>query len=176
MRLLARDLNEQINSVKRELDSLSALWILRHKTQLKKKIFYINENFFLLDEFVSIFLKTYDPFDRVKSYFSDKSELELVIVNEVVKDKLRDSGKAILDIFLIGEIDKDDFNDFLASVFYGRKIKYAIISVEDFFRRLEFWDKLIKNILTQKGNIYVKDVLKNKRESIDILSLLYREK
>ncbi|MCH2188250.1 hypothetical protein MK079_00270 [Candidatus Gracilibacteria bacterium] len=164
MRLLARELDEQINSVKRELDNLSALGILKHKTELKKKIFFLNERSDILDELVNIFLKSYDPLDKVKTYFKDKTELELVLVNEMVQKKLIISGKNILDIFMIGEIDKDDFNDFLASVFYGRKVKYAIITVEDFYNRLEFGDKLIKNILTQKGNIYLRDTLKVKEK------------
>jgi len=48
MRLLSRDLNEQINSIKRELDSLSELWILKNKTELKKKIFFVNNKFYLI--------------------------------------------------------------------------------------------------------------------------------
>ena len=52
MRALSRELDEQINSVKRELDNLTDLGLLKHKTELKKKIFYINSNFILLDEFI----------------------------------------------------------------------------------------------------------------------------
>jgi hypothetical protein len=52
----------------------------------------------------------------------------------------------------------------LASVFYGRKVKYAIISTEDFYSRLEFGDKLIKNILTEHGNIFLHDNLKIKQK------------
>jgi len=111
-----------------------------------------------------IFLKSYDPLDKVKSYFKDKTDLELVIVNDMVQKKLTAPGKNILDIFLIWELDRDDFNAFLASVFYGRKVKYAIISVEDFYHRLEFGDKLIKNILTQEWNLYLRDSLKVKEK------------
>lgn len=164
MRGLSRDLDEQINSIKRELDNLSELGILKHKTELKKKIFYLNPRFQLLDEFITIFLKTYCPLEKVKQYFKTKTDLELIIVNETVKEKLMKSGKSILDIFLIWDIDKDDFNQFLASVFYGRKVKYAIISTEDFYHRLEFGDKLIKNILTEAWNIYLKDSLKIKQK------------
>ena len=121
MRWLSRDLDEQINSVKRELDNLTELGILKHKTELKKKIFYLDPKFPLLNDFVNIFLKTYCPLEKVKEYFKTKIDLELVIVNDSVKKKLFESGKSILDIFLIWEIDKDDFNDFLASVFYGRR-------------------------------------------------------
>jgi len=164
MRLLSRELNEQINSIKRELDNLSELWILKHRSELKKKIFFINTNFILLNEFIWIFLQTYNPIEEIKSFFKTQEELELVIVNESIKTKLSTPWKAILDIFMIWEIDKDNFNNFLAKTFYWRKIKYAIISTKDFFERLEFGDKLIKNILTERWNIYLKDNLKIKEK------------
>ncbi len=164
MRALSRELDEQINSVKRELDNLTELGLLKHKTELKKKIFFLNSNFILLDEFIGVFIKVYNPMEKIKEYFKTKTDLELIIVNESVKYKLLKPGKSILDIFLIWDIDKDNFNEFLGSVFYGRKIKYAIISTEDFYHRLEFGDKLIKNILTEPGNMYLRDSLKIKQK------------
>jgi len=162
MRWLSRELDEQINSIKRELDSLTELWILKYKEELKKKIFFVNPRFYLLDDFVNIFVKSYNPIDKIKEFFKNKNELELIIVNESVKTKLLNPGKSILDIFLIWEIDKEELWEFLSEIFYGRKIKYAIISTPDFYNRLEFWDKLIKNILTENWNIYLKDNLKIK--------------
>lgn len=164
MRLLSRDLNEQINSIKRELDNLTELWILKHRTELKKKIFYVNSNFYLVDEFEKIFLKTYNPINKIKVFFKPQTNLELVIVNEAVKTKLIKNEKNILDIFLIWEIDKEVLSEFLSDTFYWRKVKYAIISTEDFYQRLEFWDKLIKNILTERWNIYLRDTLKIKEK------------
>ncbi len=164
MRLLARELDEQINSIKRELDNLSDIWILKSRSELKKKIFYVNKNFSLIEEFIEIFLKSYSPMNKIRSYFKSKIDLELVLVNEAVEYKLVETWSNILDIFMIWEIDKQDFNDFLAKTFYNRKVKYAIITTEDFFKRLEYWDKLIKNILTESGNIYIKDNLKIKEK------------
>ncbi|NVP17116.1 hypothetical protein HUU51_00140 [Candidatus Gracilibacteria bacterium] len=164
MRGLSRDLDEQINSIKRELDSLTELGILKYKEELKKKIFYVNPRFYLVDDFVNIFLKSYNPIDKIKEFFKNKNDLELIIVNDSVKTKLMNPGKSILDIFLIGEIDKEELGAFLSEIFYGRKIKYAIISTPDFYNRLEFGDKLIKNILTENGNIYLKDNLKIKEK------------
>jgi len=164
MRWLSRTLDEQINSVKRELDSLTELGILKHRMQLKKKLFYINTNFNLIEDFCNIFIKNYDPFDKVKTFFKTQNLLELIIVNDSIKNKLFEPGKSLLDIFLIWELNKEDFNDFLATTFYGRKIKYAIITTEDFYKRLEYWDKLIKNILTENGNTFLKDNLKIKEK------------
>lgn len=164
MRGLARDLDEQINSIKRELDNLEDLWILKSKTELRKKIFNINTKFYLISEFQDIFLKSYDPLDVVKWYFKTQHLLEVVIVNQSIKNKLFEEWKAILDIFMIGEIDREDFSDFLQWIFFDKKIKFAIISTEDFFNRLSYWDKLIHNILREKWNIFLKDALKVKEK------------
>lgn len=164
MRGLARDLDEQINSVKRELDNLEALWVLKSKSELRKKIFYVNHNFYLIHEFKDIFLKSYDPLGEIKKYFKNQHLLEVVIVNESVKNKLYEDGKAILDIFMIGEIDRESFSNFLQSIFFDKKVKFAIISTEDFFNRLSYWDKLIHNILREKGNIFIRDMLKVKEK------------
>ncbi len=160
MRAISRDLDEQINSVKRELDNLTELWILKYKEELKKKIFFLNTNFYLFEEFKFMFLKSYDPIDKIKAYFKTKTALEFILINEDLRYKLIEWGKSILDIFLIGELDKDEFNQFLWDTFYGRKVKYAIITVQDFQNRMNYGDKLIFNILSQKGNIFLKDTLK----------------
>jgi len=157
MRWLSRDLEEQINSIKRELDSLEELHILKSKEESKKKIFYVNKNFILLDEFKSIFLKTYNPYEQIKKFFKQEELLELVIINEELSKRLIGNTNNIVDIFLIWEIDKIKFNDFLAKTFFNRKIKYAIITLEDFKKRLEYNDKLIFNIIKQSWNLFLLD-------------------
>ncbi len=157
MRLIARDLDEQINSIKRELDSLEDLWILKSKEDNKKKIFYVNKNFFLLEEFKSIFMKSYDPSDSIKSFFKNQESISLAIINSELSKRLVWHTNNIVDIFLIWEIDKISFNEFLAKTFFNRKIKYAILNEDDFAKRLEFNDKLVINILKQNWNIFVID-------------------
>ena len=164
MRGLSRDLDEQINSIKRELDNLTELGILKYRMDMKKKMFYLNENFELLEDFIQIFLKSYDPIIKLKEFFKWETLLELIIINKSVQTKLISPTKSLLDIFLIWEIDKEKFSDFINKAFFGRKVKYAIISTPELFERLEYWDKLIKNILTEPGNIFIKDNLKIKEK------------
>lgn len=157
MRALSRDLEEQINSIKRELDSLEELHILKSREEAKKKYFFINKNFILIDEFKSIFLKTYNPYESIKKFFKDQKWLDLIIINEELSKRLSWNTNNIVDIFLIWELDKINFNDFLAKTFFNRKIKYAIITKDDFQKRLEYNDKLIFNIIKQSGNMFLKD-------------------
>jgi hypothetical protein len=55
---------------------------------LKKKIFYLNENFELLEDFIQIFLKSYNPLNRLKEFFKKEKLLELIIINKSIKGKL----------------------------------------------------------------------------------------
>lgn len=157
MRALSRDLEEQINSIKRELDSLEELNILKSREEAKKKFFYLNKNFLLLEEFKSIFLKTYNPYESIKKFFKWEDFLDLIIINEELSKRLVGNTNNIVDIFLIWEMNKIAFNDFLAKTFFNRKIKYAIITKDDFQKRLEYNDKLIFNIIKQSWNIFLRD-------------------
>ena len=159
MRAIARETWEQINSVKRELDNLYNLWLFKYKLEAKKKIYFLNTNFELFDELKILFVKAYNPLESVKKFFLKQKWLDVVILNENLRSKMLDSWKTILDIFLIWDIDKNELNNFLWSTFYNKKIKFAIISKEDFKNRVEYWDKLISNILNQQWNIYLVDNL-----------------
>jgi len=159
MRELARDLDEQINSIKRELDSLEEIGVLKSKEEKNRKLFYISRSFVLLDEFRNMFLKTYNPFPYLKAFFKTQSGLDIVIVHEELTKKLISSSNNIVDIFLIGDMNKVEFNNFLAKTFFNKKIKYAIITTDDFRKRIEFKDKLIFNIMRQPGNVFFKDTL-----------------
>lgn len=157
MRELSRELDEQINSIKRELDSLAEMWILKSKLLAKKKTFYLNKNFYLLEEFKNIFVKNFDPLPKLKEYFKSCKSLELVMVNTSLQNRLIEWSNNVVDILIIWEIDKLAFWETLAKIFFDRKIKYATLSRDDFYKRLEFNDKLILDILSQDGNILLKD-------------------
>lgn len=60
-------------------------------------------------------------------------------------------------MFVLGELDRIEFNNFLEKAFFGRKIKYAVMSQEDFESRLEYNDKLILSILSQKDIRFLRD-------------------
>ena len=171
MRWLSRDIDEQINSVKRELDSLSELWILKSKTELKKKYFYVNPNFELIDEFTNIFIKLYNPIEKLKEFFKNEIWVELVLLRPSIETKFiqKKENKNIqrqswLDIFIIWDFDRTKLSSFLDDVYYWRRVIFTAISVEDFFNRLEYNAKLVKGLLTEKWNIYIKDNMKVKEK------------
>jgi hypothetical protein len=61
---------------------------LGYKDELKRKVYFVNPKFPLIYDFTNIFLKSYNPMSKIKEYFKNKSDLELVIINESVKSIL----------------------------------------------------------------------------------------
>jgi hypothetical protein len=82
-----------------------------------------------------------------------------VTISNGVLDFRNETTNNIVDIFIIGELDKIEFNNFLEKTFFGKKVKYAIMSLDDFTNRLEYNDKLVLSILSQKGNVFLRDRL-----------------
>ncbi|MBP8017137.1 hypothetical protein KAZ01_03965 [Candidatus Gracilibacteria bacterium] len=159
IRELCRSINEQINSVRRELMNLENLKLLKSKEENKKKFYFLNRNSSIFNEIMEIFSKNYDPTEELKKFFKGRKKIELIAVSEglsIIDNKTNN----IVDIFVIGDLDKIEFNNFLSRTFFGKKIKYAVISEDDFIYRLSYNDKLVLNILKQKGNVFLKDNLK----------------
>lgn len=159
IRELCRDIWEQINSVRRELMNLEDLKILKSKEENKKKFYFLNKSSNIFNEIIDIFIKNYDVLEELNKFFKWKKNIELITVAESITN-LQDKSNNIVDIFVIWELDKLEFNEFLARTFFWRKIKFAVMSEDDFKYRQSYNDKLVFNILNQKWNIFLKDKLK----------------
>ncbi len=163
IRELCRNINEQINSVRRELINLEKLKILKSKEENKKKVYILNTNFPIYNEIVWIFLKNYDPIEELKNYLKFQKWIELITISNHLSN-IDSKSNNIVDIFIIWNLDKVDFSQFLNKIFFWQKIKYAIMSEDDFVYRLSYNDKLVLSILKQKWNIFLKDKLKIKEK------------
>ncbi len=159
IRELCRDIDEQINSVRRELMNLEALGILRSREENKKKFYNINRSCPIYNELSDIFIKTYDPVEPLRIFFKGKRNLSLITIADSIKTITNVKSNNIVDIFIIGELDKIEFNNFLEKNFFRRKVKYAVMSEDDFINRLEYDDKLVLSILSQKNISFLKDTL-----------------
>jgi len=69
IRELCRDVDEQINAVRRELMNLEALGILKSYEQNKKKFYHMNRNSLIYNELKEMFLKSYDVMAPMKEFF-----------------------------------------------------------------------------------------------------------
>lgn len=159
IRELCRDTDEQINAVRRELMNLEHLGILKSYEQNKKKYYTMNRTCVIYEQIRDMYLKSYNVMVPIKDFFKWRKNLDLVTISEAILDFRNETTNNIVDIFIIGELDKIEFNNFLEKTFFWKKVKYAIMNIDDFTNRLEYNDKLVLSILAQKWNIFLRDRL-----------------
>ena len=160
IRELTRKLDEQINSIRRELDNLKKVGLLKSRVRNRKKYFYINKEFLIYGELRDILIKASSGDEQMGRAISKMGEVEFLLL----------SGKFIgkessVDLLLVGEIDKKKLQKYLDETVKGKKdIKFTIISRKDFLYRLECNDKFVNEILSTEGNMILINRLKKEME------------
>jgi hypothetical protein len=158
IRELTRKLNEQINSIRRELNNLKKVGLLKSRSKFRKKYFSINDSFPILEELRSIIVKCTDPRKELVKKMERLGEIFLVIFSGVLVSK----PEKPLDLLVIGNIDREDLASFLETeVKNGKTIRFGILSKDDFLYRLRLNDKFIIDMLSDPDNIRERNMLKN---------------
>lgn len=149
VRELTRKLHEQINSVRRELDNLKKIGLLKSRVKNRKKFFVVNKNFIFFPDLRNIILKSLHSPDSVIKKIQKFGMVDFVLLSGVFVDKA-----SSVDLLLVGEIDKEKLESFLNTELEAKRpIKFTILSREDFLYRVKCKDKFIRDLLEDQSNI-----------------------
>jgi len=161
IRELTRVLDEQINSLRRELENLEKVGLLKSSERNRKKYYRINPHFPLLSEFTSIIRKTNQGNQDFLKKISKLGDIDVLILTGQFLEKESET-----DIFLIGEVKRPDFQKFLDETFPEKNLKYVLMTREDFLYRMTLKDKFVQKIFADKENIILKNKLKKDTEAL----------
>ena len=158
IRELTRMLDEQINSVRRELDNLKKVGLLKARSRNRKKYYQVNKDFVLFNELRNICLKA-SAFDtNIAKGIKKLGNFDLIILSGIFLGN-RDNQQ--VDLFLVGECEKSNFEKYLKTELkFDREVKYALMSKEDFLYRYNFNDKFILEMLKDEQNILLLNKIK----------------
>jgi len=173
VREITRKIDEQINSVRRELSNMLDIGIITSDSADNKLYYQVNQRYEYYIPLRSIFsnsimnqkdqsLLQNDTFDdKYSATVREIAGLRLVVFAGVL---VRGSTSPVDAIFvgnitaskikvLVSEIEKNE----------GREINYSLLSYDEFYYRLSVRDKFITEILNSKHNVIVdKDKVLNK--------------
>ncbi len=91
IRELTRELNEQINSIRRELDNLKKIGLLKSKEKNRKKYFFVNKNFLLFNELKAIIVKGISNKDEISRRISSFGDVDVLVFSGIFcKQRLND--------------------------------------------------------------------------------------
>lgn len=150
IRELTRLLNEQINSIRRELNNLKKIGLLKCRSRNRKKYYSVNPNFLLLDELKSMVEKCTDPKKELLRKLQKIGKIDLLLMS----GQMVEGSKQPIDLLIVGEMDKDELGDVLRTEWKQEKdIRYAYLSRQDFLYRLKLNDKFIVDMLRDPDSI-----------------------
>ncbi len=150
LRRVVREINEEVNAVKRELDILTEEKLLLRERRLNKVYFSLNKNYQLYDEFLRIFSKTNLLATSIHSNLSKIGKIKFVAVstkfpkNIIIKDD--EIYLLLVGIIVVVEIEsliKDVEKEF------GRPINYSTMTESEFIFRKKNNDPFIWRFLKQ---------------------------
>lgn len=158
VRELSRDLDEQINGVRRELSKLKKIGLLRLRSRGKRKYYFVNTDFILFPPLRSLFLASiFDKEDLSKS-IAALGNVDLLILSGIfTKNK-----NSHVDLLVVGDIDKNTLAAFMDNYSQdGNQIRYSLMTTENFLYRYEYNDSFVTSLLSTEGNAIIINKLKN---------------
>ena len=81
MRRIVREIDEEVNAVKRELDILTDEKLLSRERRLNKIYYSLNKGYHLYDEFTRIFTKTTPMADTIYKNLSNIGKIKYIAVS-----------------------------------------------------------------------------------------------
>ncbi len=162
IRQLTRILDEQINSLRRELENLEKIGMLKSKEKNRKKYYRVNPHFPLLSELSSIVRKTNEENEALLKQLNKVGDVSIAILGgHFVGD-----AQADVDIFLVGDVDKSELEALLEKRFPEAELRYNAMSKEDFLYRITLKDKFVQTIFGQSANLILKNKMKKDTEQL----------
>lgn len=157
VREISRKVNEQLNSVRRELANLMTLGVVTVIEQTDKKFFQLNTKFVLTDELRALLLKS-----------------QLLLEEDLVR-RIRESGKvrylaltgsftgakqSVTDIIVVGKVDRallvHTVERFQREL--GRELNYTLMSAREYNERRTLGDKFLLTILNNPKIVVVDEM------------------
>lgn len=155
VREITRKIDEQINSVRRELSNMLSIGIIKSDSSNNRLYYEVNQHYAYYAPLRAIFaddnLEAHNTSHESGDWQKRLKSLGDVRVALLSGSLVRGSNSDV-DIVLVGDINKAQAKRFIKSVEEdeGRQLNYTIMTYEDFYYRLSIKDRFITTIINGK--------------------------
>lgn len=175
VREITRKIDEQINSVRRELANLMSIGIINSESNNNRLYYEVNQDYEHYRPLSMVFGgKVSKPAKKTKSSPEDSTDddtQELVVEHPLAKN-IRNLGRvelalltgiftrddaAGIDILLVGDINQSKLNKFMSELEREEKkeLRYTVMPKSNFEYRQQINDRFINNVLGSKKQIII---------------------
>lgn len=147
VRELTRDIDERINSVRRELTNLITLGLLITFDQNQKKYYQVNTDFILFTELTSLIVKAQG---LLENNIIDKLKKIPTIKYCVLTGRFVQNPDSKTDILIVGNsLDQKKITEVIKKLekHFDQEINYTVMTIQEFRQRSEMTDRFIYTIV-----------------------------
>lgn len=161
VREITRMIDEQINSVRRELANMVSVGIVQQDAIDNKLYYSVNEDYPYIKPLAAIFSdKNTEDGIGAASSVSWKDSLGRMrgLRLAIISGKLVVGSSSVVDLLLVGDdMSAVTIKNLVKKIEKDRKIEinYAVISYDDFYYRMSVKDRFIMDIIRNKHSVLV---------------------
>lgn len=137
LRKIVREIDEEVNAVKREVDILEKARVLHREKRLNKVFYSLNRSFLFYDEFLRIFTKTNTLAQAIYSNLAKLGKLKFVAISTKYARRISIKEDEIYLLF-VGIVVVPELESIVdrAEKGFGQDIHYTVMTEEEFrFRK-----------------------------------------
>lgn len=174
VREITRKIDEQINSVRRELANLQSIGIITSDSSNNKVYYEVNQKYEYFDPLQQIFGEgvTAKPKRKKKAGADTDTVVEEGVAEQEVPEQLKALGHVEaacllgqftrdqtsgVDVLVVGNVNTNALLKYVGELEdqENKELRYTVLSVEEFKYRLQIKDKFISNVLSAKKQVLV---------------------
>lgn len=155
VREITRKIDEQINSVRRELANMLSIGIIVSDSSNNRLYYEVNQNYPHFEPLRAIFADSAFSSKATESTSSDWTK-RLKALGDVkvalLSGSLVRGSQSEVDVLLAGNINKTQAKHFIKELEQeeGHSLNYTVMGYEDFYYRLSIRDRFITDIINGK--------------------------
>lgn len=160
VREITRKIDEQINSVRRELANMLSVGIIKSENADNKLYYEVNQEYTHFEPLRQIFVSTSSKaISEVKAANDWTARLKSLgdVRAMILSGTLVLGSDADVDVLLVGSVNKTQAKKFIKELEEeeGKSLKYVIMEYQDFYYRLSIKDMFVMSIINTKHTVIV---------------------
>ncbi len=160
VREITRKIDEQINSVRRELANLLSIGIISSNTNNNRLYYEVDQTYEYYTSLEAMFGSgVIKPTKKVPDGIIENSNLSAIgnIDLALYTGQFTRDERSGIDMLIVGDINNTKLSNFVSELESqeGKEIRYAVIPLGEYKYRIQVNDKFLSNVISSKMQILI---------------------
>ncbi|MEO8862962.1 MAG: transcriptional regulator [Candidatus Saccharimonadales bacterium] len=159
VREITRKIDEQINSVRRELANLLSIGIISSDTNNNRLYYEVVQDYEYYPPLAAIFGAGISPSVTAPSATAEKQTLKALghVELAILTGRITRDDRSGIDLLLVGDLNQSQVTKYVAELEAkeGAELRYTVMNSDEFSYRREVNDRFIGQVLASKMQVLV---------------------